>query len=169
MVLNSVNTVVVHKNIVMKKWSLFLICLSLAFISCSKGGDSSTPVTPPPPPVVVAEADIAFKLEIDTKEVDYNAIYAALNATQPVNINVTSTPFPKDGVNIDITVKKDYDNSIVYNESKFGPSAPTNPLIVSSLVPGVLCTGTVTVTSKTQDPVSKTYKTLTKPFKIARK
>ena len=167
MVLNSVNTVVVHKNIVMKKWSLFLICLSLAFISCSKGGDSSTPVTPPPPPV--AEADIAFKLEIDTKEVDYNAIYAALNATQPVNINVTSTPFPKDGVNIEVTVKKDYDNSIVYNESKFGPSAPTNPLIVSSLVPGVLCTGTVTVTSKTQDPVSKTYKTLTKTFKIARK
>ena len=27
--------------------------------------------------------------------------------------------FPKDGVNIDITVKKDYDNSTVYNESKF--------------------------------------------------
>jgi len=160
------NRPAVHKNIVMKKWSLILICLSFVLISCSKGGD--TPPTPPTPPSPVAEADIAFKLEIDSKEVDYNAIHAALNATQPVNINVTSTPFPTAGVNIEITVK-DFNNTTVYTESKFGPTAPVNSLTVSSLLPGVLCTGVVTVTSKTQDPVSKTYKSLTKTFKIARK
>jgi len=151
----------------MKKCSLILIGLSFVLISCSKGGDSPTPVIPPTQPV--AEADIAFKLEIDTKEVDYNAIYASLSAAQPVNINVTSTPFPKDGVNIEVTVKKDLDNSTVSTDTKVGMVAPTNPLTVNSLLPGVLCTGTVTVTSKTQDPVSKTYKTLTKTFKIARK
>ncbi|MEI6189867.1 MAG: hypothetical protein WCP61_05535 [Chitinophagia bacterium] len=152
----------------MKKWILILICLPFVLISCSKGGGTTTPVTPTPP-VVVAEADIAFKLEIDSKEVDYNAIYASLSASQPVNINVTSTPFPKDGVNIEVTVKKDLDNSTVSADTKAGTAAASNPLTVTSLIPGVLCTGTVTVTSKTQDPVSKTYKTLTKTFKIARK
>lgn len=152
----------------MKKWNFLLMAITLLIISCSKGSDP-TPTPPTPPPVVVAEADILFKLEIDNKEVDYSAIYAALSASQPLNINVTSTPFPKDGVTIDVTVKKDLDNSAVSSDSKSGSIAATNALSVTNLTPGVLCTATVTVVSKTQDPVSKTYKSLTKTFKIARK
>jgi len=90
----------------MKKFSFILVAFTLVIASCSKGG-GSTPVTPTPPPVVVAEPEIAFKVEVDNKEIDYTTYLAALSASQPVNVNVTTAPFPKDGVTIDLTVKKD--------------------------------------------------------------
>jgi len=152
----------------MKKFCFVLVAFTLVIASCSKGGGGSTPVTPQPP-VVVAEPDIAFKVEVDNKEVDYTTYTAALSAAQPVNVNVTTTPFPKDGVTIDVTVKKDVDNSSVFSDAKVGTVAGTNPVTINNLLPGVPCTATVLVTSKTLDPVSKTYKSLSKTFKIARK
>ena len=152
----------------MKKLVLLLGAMPFVFASCSKGGGTTTPVTPTPPPVVVAEPDIAFKVEVDNKEVDYTTYTAALSATQAVNVNVTST-FPKDGVTIDVTVKKDVDNSSIFTDTKLGTVAATNPVNIANLAAGVPCTATVLVTSKTLDPVSKTYKSLSKTFKIARK
>ena len=152
----------------MKKFSFVLVAFTLIIASCSKGG-GSTPVTPTPPPVLVAEPDIAFKVEVDNKEIDYTTYLAALSASQPVNVNITTAPFPKDGVTIDVTVKKDLDNASVFSDTKVGTVAGTNPVIINSLSPGVPCTATVLVTSKTLDPVSKTYKSFTKTFKIARK
>ena len=152
----------------MKKFCFVLVAFTLVIASCSKGG-GSTPVTPTPPPVVVAEPDIAFKVEVDNKEVDYTTYTAALSAAQAVNVNVTTAPFPKDGVTIDVTVKKDVDNSSVFSDAKVGTVAGTNPVTINNLLPGVPCTATVLVTSKTLDPVSKTYKSLSKTFKIARK
>ncbi|MEY3118840.1 MAG: hypothetical protein RIT30_772 [Bacteroidota bacterium] len=152
----------------MKKFGFVLVAFTLIIASCSKGG-GSTPVTPTPPPVVVAEPDIAFKVEVDNKEVDYTTYTAALSAAQAVNVNVTTAPFPKDGVTIDVTVKKDVDNSSVFSDAKVGTVAGTNPVTINNLLPGVPCTATVLVTSKTLDPVSKTYKSLSKTFKIARK
>lgn len=150
----------------MKLTKLLLVCFCFAFAACSKGGgDTPTPT----PPVVTAEADIAFKIEMDAKEIDYTAIYASLGATQATNINITSTPFPKDGVTIDIVVKKALDNSTVFSDSKAGTTAATNAFTIANLVSGVECNGTVTVTSKTLDPVSKTYKSLSKTFRIGRK
>ena len=152
----------------MKYSKILLICILFAFTACSKGGDSPTPPTPPPV-VVIPESDIAFKIEIDSKEIDYAAIFASIGATQAINVNVTSTPFPKDGVTIDVVVKKVLDNSVVSTDSKAGTTAATNALTISNLVSGVECSGTVTVTSKTLDPVSKTYKSLIKTFRIGRK
>ena len=151
----------------MKKFCFVLVAFTLVIASCSKGG-GSTPVTPTPP-VVVAEPDIAFKVEVDNKEIDYTTYLAALSASQPVNVNVTTAPFPKDGVTIDVTVKKDVDNSSVFSDAKVGTVAGTNPVTINNLLPGVPCTATVLVTSKTLDPVSKTYKSFSKTFKIARK
>ena len=139
---------------VMKNFCFVLVAFTLVIASCSKGG-GSTPVTPTPPPVVVAEPDIAFKVEVDNKEVDYTTYTAALSASQPVNVNVTTSPFPKDGVTIDVTVKKDLDNSSIFSDAKVGSVAGTNPVTINNLSPGVPCTATVLVTSKT--------------FKIARK
>ena len=61
----------------MKHLRLLLVCIPFLSMSCSKSGGTTT--TPPvtPPVTVVAEADIAFKLEADGKEIDYAAIYAA--------------------------------------------------------------------------------------------
>ena len=108
-------------------------------------------------------------MEVDAKEIVYTDIYPALGATQAVNINITSTPFPKDGVTIEMEVRKVLDNSIVFTDSKPGTTAATNAFTIQNLVSGVECSGKVTVTSKTLDPVSKTYKSLNKTFRIARK
>jgi len=151
----------------MKYSKILLICVIFAFAACSKGGgDTPTPV---PPVVITPEADIAFKIEIDGKEIDYAAIFASIGATQVINVNVISTPFPKDGVTIDVAVKKVLDNSVVSTDSKAGTTAATNALTISNLVSGVECSGTVTVTSKTLDPASKTYKSLVRTFRIGRK
>jgi hypothetical protein len=150
-----------------------LVLISAVFVSIfttgcpSKGGDTPTVVTPPP--TVTAEPDVTFKVEVDNKEVDYTTYTAALGAAQLINVNITSV-FPKDGVTIDVTVKKELDNSSVFSDpNKAGTAAATNPVTISNLLPGVPCVATVVVTSKTQDPVSKTFKSLTKTFKIARK
>ena len=66
-------------------------------------------------------------------------------------------------------VKKDVDNASIFSDTKVGTVAGTNPVTINNLLPGVPCTATVLVTSKTLDPVSKTYKSFTKTFKIARK
>ena len=156
----------------MKNIKTILIAVLLFSISCSKsGGSSGGGTTPTPPPVTTVEVgDIAFKVEIDTKEVDYAGIYAALSAVQAINVNVTSTPFAKDGVTVDLSVKKDSDNSVVYGSSVSSTTAGTNALTIANLTPGVLCTATVTVTAKTLDTKTcNCYKTLTKTFKIARK
>ena len=150
----------------MKLSKLLFVCLCFAFTACSKGGGDTPTPTPPTP---VAEPDIAFKIEIDAKEIDYSAIYAALGATQAVNINITPASFPKDGVTIDMVVKKVLDNSVVFSDSKAGTTAATNAFTIQNLVSGVECSGSVTVTSKTLDPVSKTYKSLNKTFRIGRK
>lgn len=154
----------------MKKIILHLLLLPLLFSACSKTGDTTTTTPTTPPVVKVAEADIAFKIEIDSKEIDYSTIYAALGATQALNININSTPFPKDGVTIDVSTKKEADNTTIGTPTSAGSNtASTNALSISSLSQGVVCIVTVTVTSKTQDPVSSTYKSLSKTFKIARK
>lgn len=155
----------------MKINKLLLLLIPVVLSGCSKsGGSTTTPTVTPPPVVKIAEADIAFKIEIDNKEIDYAAIYAALGATQAMNINVNSTPFPKDGVTIDVNIKKDSDNTILGTPtSTVSSTASTNASSISSLSQGVVCNVTVTVTSKTMDPVSSTYKSLSKIFKISRK
>ena len=149
----------------MKYFKLVLVAIPLILFSCSKGGDSTTTTPPPvtPPPVVIAEADIAFKVEIDAKEVDYTSIIAALSTTQAINVNVTST-LPKDGVTIDVSTKKNADNTVVSSSSASSTAGATNAASISSLAPGVLCTVTVTVTSKTKSSNSST-----KTFQIAAK
>jgi hypothetical protein len=147
----------------MKYLKLVLVAVPFILFSCSKGGDTATTPTPTPTPTPVAEADIAFKVEIDTKEVDYSSIIAALSATQAINVNVTST-LPKDGVTIDVSTKKNADNTVVSSSSASSTTGATNAASVTSLAPGVLCTVTVTVTSKTKSSNSST-----KTFQIAAK
>jgi hypothetical protein len=138
-----------------------LAFLVLSMSACSKGGDSPSP-TPTPPPVVVTESDIAFKVDIAGAEVNYTNVFAVVGTSIAINANITST-LPKDGVTIDVSVKKKSDNSVVFNASS-SSSAASNPVTITGLVPGVLCVTTVTITSK-----SKSSNTLTKTFEMASK
>jgi hypothetical protein len=133
-----------------------------AFTGCSKGGDSPTPTPPTPPPVVVTEADIVFKVDIAGTEVNYSTVFPVVGASLAINANITST-LPKDGVTVDVTVKKKLDNTVVFTTS-LSSSAASNPVTVTGLTPGTLCVATVTVTSK-----SKSSNTALKTFELASK
>jgi hypothetical protein len=136
----------------------------LSFSGCSKGGDTPTPTppTPNPPPVVITESDIAFSVKIDGTEVNYSSIFAVVGTSLLINASITST-MPKDGVTIDVTVRKKLDNTVVFT-SNIPSSAASNPFTVTGLTAGTLCVATVTVTSK-----SKATNTALKTFELAAK
>ena len=147
-----------------RKYSFIALSFMVfAFIGCSKGGDSPSPTPPTPtPPVVVTEADIVFKVDIAGTEVNYAAVFPVVGTSLAINANITST-LPKDGVTIDVTVKKKLDNTVVFT-TNLSSSAASNPVNVTGLTPGTLCVATVTVTSK-----SKSSNTALKTFELASK
>jgi hypothetical protein len=145
-----------------KNYIIALTFFVLAFVGCSKGGDSPAPTPPTPPPVVVTEADIVFKVDVAGSEVNYNSVFAVVGTSLAMNANITST-LPKDGVTVDVTVKKKLDNSTVFTTNLSSTTA-SNPVTVTGLTPGTLCVATVTVTSK-----SKSSNTALKTFELASK
>jgi hypothetical protein len=150
-------------NIVLKKLCILAIASSVFVLSgCSKGGDTPTPTPPTPPPVVVTEADIVFKVDVAGSEVNYSTVFPVVGTSLLLNANITST-LPKDGVTLDVTVKKKLDNTVVFT-TNLSSSAASNPVTVTGLTSGTLCVATVTVTSK-----SKTTNTAVKTFELASK
>lgn len=143
----------------MRDFKVLLIVIPFMLIACSKGGDTPTPT--PPPVVTVPEADIAFKVEIGSTEINYDKIYGAIGGIQAININITST-LPKDGVTIDVKVTKDADNAVVFSKNITSTSA-SNAITISGLLTEK-STATVVVTSKT-----KSTNTAIKTFKISAK
>ena len=150
-------------NVIIRKNSFIALSfIVLSFAGCSKGGDSPTPTPPTPPPVVIVEADIAFKVDVSGSEVNYSAVFPVVGASLAMNANITST-LPKDGVTIDVSVKKKSDNTVVFTTS-LSSSAASNPVTVTGLTAGTLCVATITVTSK-----SKASNTALKTFELASK
>lgn len=139
-----------------------LSAIVLSFAGCSKGGDSPTPTPPTPPPVVVTESDIVFKVDVAGSEVNYSTVFAVVGTSQLLNANITST-LPKDGVTVDVTVKKKSDNVVLFT-TNLSSSAASNPVTVTGLTAGTLCVATIIVTSK-----SKSSNTSTKTFELAAK
>ena len=138
-----------------------LICITIlsVSISCSKssGGSVSTPTPAPPPPPSVEET-IAFTIDIDPG----SSVYPALGATQDAKITLGSK-MPTAGITVDVVVKKDLDNTTV-SSATYSSSLSPFTATISNLSPGVLCTATFTVTSKTTASNSGV-----KSFKLARK
>ncbi len=130
----------------------------MTLIGCSKSGDSPTP-TPPSPPPTPTEAGIVFAIDIDPGG---SGIFAATGASQAFKVNISST-LPSAGVSVDTKTTRDYDNVVISSSSLSSTSATTN-ITVDSLKPGILCTTTVIVTSK-----STSSNSITKTFKIVRK
>jgi PBP1b-binding outer membrane lipoprotein LpoB len=151
-------------NVLIKKSIVIVLCfIALSFTGCAKGSESPTPTPPTPqPPVVVAEADVLFRVDIAGSEVNYAAIYPVVGTTLLMNTNITST-MPKDGVTIDVVVRKKLDNTIVFNTS-ISSLAASNTVTITGLTSGVLCIATITVTSK-----SKASNTALKSFELASK
>ena len=140
----------------MKKGLKAFILSSLVLMACSKSGDSPAPT--PTPPAPTPEATIVFTIDPDPG----TGIYAALGASQSMTVNISST-LPSAGVTVDVKTTKDSDGSTVSSSSVASTTAK-NTISIDNLTAGVLCTTTVTVTSK-----SKAENNATKSFKIARK
>jgi hypothetical protein len=136
---------------------LLILTFTTCLLSCSKGGDSTTQQPSPTP--TPTEANIAFGIDIDPGT---NSIYAALANSQAIQINISST-LPKNGVTIDVITKNDLTNSVV-STSSISTSSSNNKLSIDNLQAGVLCTTTITVTSKT---TASNF--LIKSLKIAKK
>ncbi len=143
----------------MKKALFIFLVIPFFFTACSKSGDSITAPVTPTPPVVITEAAIAYSIDIDPGA---GNIYASLGATQAANVNVSSA-IPKSGVQIDVITNKDSDGSRV-SSSSISSTTATNAVTIENLQSGVLCTTTITITSKTTASNS-----VVKFFKIARK
>lgn len=134
---------------------LLILLLIAGLLSCGKSSSGGGTTPPPPTPT---EADIIFAIDIDPG----SGIYAALGASQDAKVTISST-MPPSGITADISVKKDSDNSVVYSATLTSTVSPLT-VSLSNLLPGVVCTATFTLTSKT-----KSTNTATKSFKIARK
>ena len=143
------------KNHNMKKGLFAFIMSAVVLIACSKG-DSPAPT--PNPPTPTPEATIVFTIDPDPG----TGIYASLGASQSMTVNISST-IPSAGVTVDVKTTKDSDGSTVSSSSVASTTAK-NTISIDNLVSGVLCTTTVTVTSK-----SKADNNADKSFKIARK
>lgn len=139
----------------MKKGLFAFIMSAVVLIACSKG-DSPAPT--PNPPTPTPEATIVFTIDPDPG----TGIYASLGASQSMTVNISST-IPSAGVTVDVKTTKDSDGSTVSSSSVASTTAK-NTISIDNLVSGVLCTTTVTVTSK-----SKADNNAAKSFKIARK
>ena len=103
------------KFLIKKSSFVALSVIVLSFAGCSKGGESPAP-TPTPPPVVITESDIAFKVDVAGTEVNYSNVFAVVGTSVQMNANITSS-LPKDGVTIDISVKKKLDNAVVFSSN----------------------------------------------------
>jgi hypothetical protein len=79
-----------------------------------------------------------------------------------MNVNITSA-LPKDGVTVDVTVRRKADNTTVFT-TNLSSSAVSNSVTVTGLTGGTLCVATIVVTSKT-----KSSNTSTKTFELAAK
>lgn len=144
------------KNHNMKKGLFAFIMSAVVLMACSKSGDSPAPT--PTPPTPTPEATIVFTIDPDPG----TGIYASLGASQSMTVNISST-IPSAGVTVDVKTTKDSDGSTVSSSSVASTTAK-NTISIDNLVSGVLCTTTVTVTSK-----SKADNNAAKSFKIARK
>ncbi len=134
-----------------------LLCiLALSFFACSKNSDNGGGVTPTPP--AQTEENISFAIDPDPG----STVVPSQSGTYSFKVNVTSK-LTTNGVKVDITTKKDSDNTVI--ESKqITSTTPGIDMSIGTLSPGVLCTVTVAVTS------GKTAtNSASKSFKVARK
>ena len=141
----------------MKTFKFYIIVITFLFISCSKG-DNSSGSTPKPIPTPI-ETAVAFSV---TQDPGTGNILGVVGTSQAVNIKISSA-LPAAGINIEVVVKKDADNTSIFANSSSSVAAD-NIVNITGLTPGVLCTAIVVVTSKSTATNSKTIS-----FKLAAK
>jgi len=142
------------------RYKHLIFVVSIAFVGCSKGGDSPAPT--PKPPVVVVEPSLTVANGVIV-DIDPGAtnIYAVVGTSQKMEVRLIA--IPASGVTIDTKLTKILDNTTVFTNS-ISSTSLTNPVTVTGLLPGILYNLSVVVTSKTTASNTKTIE-----FKMAAK
>ncbi|MEI8141589.1 MAG: hypothetical protein WCG90_01855 [Chitinophagia bacterium] len=142
------------------RYKHLIFVVSIAFVGCSKGGDSPAPT--PKPPVVVVEPSLTAANGVIV-DIDPGAtnIYAVVGTSQKMEVRLIA--IPASGVTIDTKLTKILDNTTVFTNS-ISSTSLTNPVTVTGLLPGILYNLSVVVTSKTTASNTKTIE-----FKMAAK
>lgn len=136
--------------------TFFVLGISLLSTGCKKNPDTTPP---PPPPPTPTEEQLSIALDPDPG----STTAAATGATYAFKISVTKAPSA--GVKVDISTKKNADNSVVPEGTKtIDPYTPGGEISIGGLVAGTLYDVSVTVTSK-----SKSTNNASAAFKVARK
>jgi hypothetical protein len=142
------------------KYNCLILVLCIGFFGCSKGGDSPAPT--PKPPVVVVEPSLTATngvvIDIDPGATN---IYTVVGTSQRIEVKLAA--IPASGVTIDTKLIKISDNTTVFSNN-ISSTSLTNPLTVTSILPGVLYNLSVVVTSKSTASNTKTVE-----FKMASK
>jgi hypothetical protein len=141
------------------RYKHLIFVVSIAFVGCSKGGDSPAP-TPKPPVVVEPSLTAANGVIVDIDPGATN-IYAVVGTSQKMEVRLIA--IPASGVTIDTKLTKISDNTNAFTNS-ISSTSLTNPVTVTGLIPGVLYNLSVVVTSKTTASNTKTIE-----FKMAAK
>jgi hypothetical protein len=142
------------------KYCILFLVFSIGLLGCpSKGSD---PVPNPKPPVVEVEPSLTATngVIIDLDPGATNT-YSVVGASQKIEVKLAA--IPKSGVTIDTKMIKILDNTITFTNSISSTSLST-PVTITGIVPGVLYTVSVVVTSKSTASNTKTIE-----FKIAAK
>ncbi len=133
----------------------FILSVFLLSAGCKKE-DTPTPTPPTPTPT---EEQLSIALDPDPG----STTAAATGATYAFKISVTKAPSA--GVKVDISTKKNADNSTVSEGTKtIDPYTPGSEISIGGLAAGTLYDVSVTVTSK-----SKSTNNASAAFKVARK
>ena len=131
-----------------------IVIIVTALVSCGKkSGGGATPT-----PIVPKEESLVIGIDPDPG----TGVAVALSGTYTFKLNISSK-LTTSGVKVDVITKKDADNSTVDSKS-LDSNSPGIDLTTGTLNPGILCTVTVTVTSK-----ATPANTVVKSFKVARK
>ncbi|MFN5055073.1 MAG: hypothetical protein ACK5EP_03385 [Bacteroidota bacterium] len=136
--------------------SVFVLSVFLLSAGCKK---EVTPTPPPTPTPTPTEEQLSIALDPDPG----STTAAATGATYAFKVSVTKPPSA--GVKVDISTKKNADNSAVSEGTKtIDPYTPGSEISIGGLAAGTLYDVSVTVTSK-----SKSSNNASAAFKVARK
>jgi len=140
---------------VLRYIATFILSVFLLSAGCKK----ETEPTPPPPTPTPTEEQLSITLDPDPG----STTAAATGATYAFKISVTKAPSA--GVKVEVTTKKNADNSTVSDGTKtIDPYTSGSEISIGGLSAGTLYDVSVTVTSK-----SKSSNSASAAFKVARK
>lgn len=148
-----------------KRFFSYTAIVAFMLVSCSKssgGGSTPTPPTPPVPPVPEVEENIVFSFDPDPGA----STVSATAGTYKIKVNISSK-LPSSGVKIQVTTKKDADNSNLEPVQSITSTVASTEITIGATTP--IAQGTLYNVAVVVESVKTSTNSSTKSFKISRK